>query len=931
MSTLSSKISGKAKKITRKFLYSQNQSEYHKSKLGISRMGSIKTNYSEVGSKFGYKIGRSPREIMKDRNLKEKKKKGMFTKSNNKNMLSTNKNKKLEIKKSRQLVQAQNTNGINKINKKYKDSLRIGTTGSVKANNQSFKSETGEFGSVSRKNFGNLDFQTSVTNKWKNKEKQRDTKKGSNSKINFGQHKRNEKTTLDNANPEFISIYKDLEVNGIQRKVDGKRSKGYRKEHVKSREITVSRAKKNREKDVRGYSKVSRKRNDGSEIKRLKKNSIVDAIGHTQESIKTTPDKKKDKKINKYRQGSKKNKSKSKSKSKKKHSGKGKSFEKEETSNRSNTKRNKSRSKKKKKKISYDKKKFLRKNTFQEKKLNRTAVSKHKTRRLNRGKKSYPIKNLNSNISQTMSKPERTTTDLSALPKKSLLTSRNPGESSKKRLREKSQKHYNNNFKNRLKGKDFSQTGKIKGNHSLQKKIRKDVSIEHSRNKKFRKNQKKKNSMNLKNLNDLSKGLIGDVKVIYKGGEKSKKKITQGLYTKKKYVFSDIKKNVDRDQLIGNKMEMIYKQERGSRKKEEGSQKKNRRSNAQCFREIPHIDTNTMLMDETPNIYNQQQNISQIQRESEKRIKKDNSKTEKYINVNEKKIRVSGFRKDSSTQKRRKLTSNRKLSSLSKIVRNKRSKEKNFRSYKNNLKNKLGFGLSDLKGKEKEKRRHRDSFSKKSDSKQGSNSKLYTPLDPVSSSKTNIYKKTGPEFNFPKSEIEFEGKNVQSSIYIKSEEIKQPDEGTTISEKTENSLACQENISKRLQVSQSPDHLDINSDKDRRWRQSTKNPDQEGKNLYFKTEKVNLDYAKSEDLNKEGRNQKNNVKGICSGDLIMAQPSGLGDVTSLEDKDNKLISNQEVIKDKKIQLSQSDAGNWKGMVKSKFKGAKSGDFDILQK
>jgi hypothetical protein len=391
--------------------------------------------------------------------------------------------------------------------------------------------------------------------------------------------------------------------------------------------------------------------------------------------------------------------------------------------------------------------------------------------------------------------------------------------------------------------------------------------------------------MVLKNYNDLSLKIKGDVKVIYKG-EKGKRKLTQGLYTKNKYVFTDIKKGNERESMIGRKMEMIYNQERGSRKKEE------EKSDHKNFREIPHIEVKSHL-DETPNIYNQQG----ISNENPK--KNELNSDSKYINVNEKKIRVSGFRKDTSTNRKRKLTSNRKLSSLSKIVRDKRSKEKTYRSYKSNLKNKLGDQT-------KEKRKERDSLGKRSESKRNSRSRLYAPTGQVS--KTNIYKKVGPEFNFPKSEIEFEGKNVQNSIYLKSEEIK-PDEGTTISGKTENSLACQENISKRLQISQSPEH----NISDRRGRQSTKNGEQE--NVYFETEKNDLEYAKSEDLGKEGRS-----KGI-GGQAIRKDDRGLGDLTSLEEKGE--VSNKKTMK-----LSQSDAGNWKGMVKVKFTGARSGDFDI---
>ena len=827
LSTLSSKMGSKAaKKLARKYLYSGNTSEY-------GGIGSIKTNYSELGSKFNYK--RSPREIFKEVSAQEQKKKGVFTKSHNKKSTLS---RKMDVRK----FKMSNPTGDNlgKISKNISGNRT--NNGSVRGKNSSFKSETGEFGSISRK----FEYQTSVTNTLKSK------KSG---KSAFG--KRVEKSgQLDSVIPDTISIYKKLHVDGLGKKID-KKMKILRKDKVKSREIAIGRDKK----ELRGYSKVSKKRGKKTTLDKER----------TQESMKTTPEKKK---FGKYRQASKKIKSKKSQKSQKSQK---KSFD-EELSHRSNVK-HKSKSKKKKKKKSYDTKKFSRKNTFGDKKTMRTGLSKQK-RRLNRNKKNQ-FKDLNPKITQTMSKAERNTSEMNSFHKKSLQTSRNLHNSSNKRLREKSQKFLNHNFKNRLKGKEFLQTSKAKTNHSVQKSIRKDVSIDHSRNKKLRKGPKKKNSMVLKNFNDLSLKLKGDVRVIYKG-EKGKRKLTQGLYTKNKYVFTDIKKGVDRDSLIGQKMEMIYNQERGSRKKEDEHDHKG-------FREIPHVEVNKQNED-APNIYNQQ-GIKNKEKSQNPKKREDSG----YINLNEKKIRVSGFRKDTSSNRKRKLTSNRKLSSLSKIVRKKRSKEKSFRSYKSNLKNKLGDN--------KEKRMYRESIKKRSDSKRNSRSRLYTPVSQVS--KTNIYKKSGPEINCPKSEIEFEGGNIKNSIYLKSEEIK-PEEGTTISEKTENSLACQENISKRLQISQSPEH----NLSDRRGRQSTKNGEPE--NVYFETEKGDLEYAKSEDLGKEGR-----INGIVGEDLGKARR--LADVTSLEEKeDGKKV--------KKMKLSQSDAGNWKKMVK--FTGARSGDFDI---
>lgn len=383
--------------------------------------------------------------------------------------------------------------------------------------------------------------------------------------------------------------------------------------------------------------------------------------------------------------------------------------------------------------------------------------------------------------------------------------------------------------------------------------------------------------MVLKNLNDLSEGLQGDVKVIYKVEDPQKRKNKKGLYTKKKYVFADLKEG--REQMLGRegKMEMIYKLEKGKVKRRSTKEEKEGKGGQQ-----------------TPNIYEQQTlKSSQVRRgELSKSTKKDRGK---FLQINEKRIRVSGFKKDKSL-KRGKLMSNRKLSSISKMVRERRSNEKSF-TYKSNLKGRMGMA-SDQNLHGKEKVRLRESFGKerrRSESKLGILRKRH--------SKTNIYQKAGPEIDFPKSEIEFKGRNVQNSIYIKSEEIK-PDEGTTISEKTENSLACKENIEKTLEISQSPEPFPPS---ERRGRQSTKHPtrDQEG-NTYFELGEGGMDYAKSEDLEAERR---------AEGGAGKREEKERGR-TSLEDKGQK-----------KMKLSQSDAGNWKKM-KVKFKEVRSGDFDL---
>lgn len=235
-----------------------------------------------------------------------------------------------------------------------------------------------------------------------------------------------------------------------------------------------------------------------------------------------------------------------------------------------------------------------------------------------------------------------------------------------------------------------------------------------------------------------------------------------------------------------------------------------------------------------------------------------------------------------------------------------KSTEKGVKGYKTNLKNKFS-----IKGGLKEKTDFRKSFDKEEYVE--NESKLYSQNKKGSKTKTNIYQKIGPNINFPKSEIEFNGQYVQNSIYLKTEDVK-PEEGTTVSDKTETSLACKEQMGRGLGKSASPD-LNV-SDEPRK--------DQEG-NAYFELEKEGLEYARSEDLDKE-RNPKINVNiGNSSGNIGVNRPRQLKEVTSLDEKDV-----QEEERKKKMKWSQSDMGKTKGMIKANFKGAKSGDFNLIK-
>ena len=518
-----------------------------------------------------------------------------------------------------------------------------------------------------------------------------------------------------------------------------------------------------------------------------------------------------------------------------------------------------------------------------------------------------------------MTKGERGSNELNSFHKKSLKTSRHVVDSKKNRLREKSQKFITHNtFKNRLKGKDHSRNKRIKANHSMTKGKRNDISMEHSRGKKFRKVSKNKNSMVLKNYDDLNKNLNGDVKVIYKGEAQNAKKKGKGLYTKKKYVFADLKEGVEREKFMGNqgpsKMEMIYKQEAKIKGENNLIKKK---GEIHFLREIHHIDATTHLTDETPNIYSNQKKIKNLQKlENSRSSTKEKNKIGKFINVNEKKIRVSGFRKEKSKTKKRKLESKRKLSTISKTLKSRNSREKDYsRGYKSSLKNRLGWMQEK---RENSRLKKRDSAGKKTErrnQKSGSQTKIYSKKN--NSQKTNIYQKTGPEFKFPKSEIEFEGKNVQNSIYLQPEETKL-DEGTTISEKTENSLACKENIEKTLEISQSPEPHSGNL-----IRNSTKNPKKNEENTYFEMESGLMEYAKSEDFEGERRVNGEKIGGHSSGD-IMGKKTNLEEVTSLEEKEKKDESKR------KMKFSQSEAGTWQKMIKTNFKGAKSGDLGFIK-
>ena len=146
-------------------------------------------------------MGRSPREIYKDISVHDSKKKGVFAKSNHKKIMSSNQSKRLETKKFKQITQTLEINP-----NKYQNSVNIG-----RAKNHSFKSETGEFGSLSKKDFGKMEYQTGILSTWKTRER----KKGGKTK---GFKNRNEKSQLDSVMPECVSIYKKLDVQAISKK-----------------------------------------------------------------------------------------------------------------------------------------------------------------------------------------------------------------------------------------------------------------------------------------------------------------------------------------------------------------------------------------------------------------------------------------------------------------------------------------------------------------------------------------------------------------------------------------------------------------------------------------------------------------------------------------------------------------------------------------
>lgn len=832
-------------------------------------MHSVKTNYSELGGKFSYKTGRSPREILKEVSAQEPKKKGVFTKSHHKKMVSTTQARKMELRRFRHVNQTLDANGGARQTKaKGRDQGRGLTSGLTRPKNHSFKSETGEFASVSRKNFGKVEYQTSITGNWKGRDKPKpDRKNGAKGKSTYA--KRPDKAQLESVMPDCVSIYKKLKVQGMPHKAEaGRKARPNRKDPGKAREAETAKSKK----EKRGQSKVVKRRPGEQPLKA---------------SVKGTPEKRSAKGVSQKQSKTRSRDPRTRSKRKGKKRSKGKSFEADEMSQKSRVKKSKSR----KNAGSFDKKKLTRKNTLQTKK----GTSKKKGAR----PKKAGIRELNPKITQTMSKAERTTSELSSFPKRSLKTSRLIEDSSSHKLREKSQKFLNNNFRNRLRRKDHSRGGKPKTAHSLQKSLRKDS--QYSRSKRSQKASKKKKSMVLKNLSELTKGLSGNVKVIYKG-EKGRKKGTQGLYTDDRHVFADLKEGVDRDQFMGQRhSKLIYKKGRTSRKP--------KRPKTRGLRELSHLDA-PRGSDEAPNIYSQQKGRDPAQTTRNNARKEDS--TVKFINVNEKKVRIWGAHDERSLHKRRKLVSNRKLSGLKRPTQERRSGDREGRLHKSSWKAKASRGDQSVG---RDRLMSRDSLTRASVRKVDSQSKLYAQRADPTKPKTNIYQKGGPEFKCPKSEIEFEGRNVQNSIYLKSEEVA-PEEGTAISEKTDNSLACQENIGNGLRISQSPQPQP--ADPERRSRQSTHNIDAEG-NTFFERQISGLDYAKSEDLETDRRlpGSKEEVK------LSSTKGARNDKPTSLERREMAKV-------DRKMKLSQSESGNWKSTAKAKFKGVRSGDLGLIR-
>lgn len=803
----------------------------------------MKTNYSEVGAKFPSKTGRSPREIFKEVSAQEPRKKGVFTKSHHKKMVSSNQTRKMDL---RRLRHANQTLDVNAGNRSSKSKANRGiTSGLTRPKNHSFKRETGEYASVSRKNFGKVEYQTNMTGKWR----PRDRTDRRDPKGKPGYAKKADKAQLDSVMPDCVSIYKKLKVQAMPRK-----GKSGRK-NPKSRETEPSQSKKDRRKQ----SKVTKK--NGQEPPKAKEKVTPEKVSSQKQSKTRSRDqRKRSKRIKKRSQG--------------------KSFEGENVSRESRTKKSKSR----KKNASAEKKKLSRKNTFQSKK----GASKKKG---GRAKKTLGIRELNSKVSQTMSKAERTTSDLGCLQKKSLKTSRVAEESSSHKFREKSQKFMNNHFQNRLRRKEQSRGGKPKAAHSLQKSLRKDSQL--SRSKRSQKASKKK-SMVLKNLSELTKGLSGQVKVIYKANNARKK--ARGLYTEDGHVFADLKEGVERDQFMAHRhSKLIYKKGRTSRK-----QKRHKHRN---IRELSQLGGTRG--EDAPNIYSQKKGNRKVHKEGDSSREEDSAA--KFINVNEKRVRIWATHGERSIHKRRKLVSNRKFSGLNRTTQERKSNE---RAHKSNLKARKEQSVG------REHLLSRGSLDPTNVRKVGSQSELYAQPAGPGKSKTNIYQKVGSGFKCPESGIEFDGANVQNSIYLKSEEAP-PEEGTAISEKTDNSLACREHIGNGLRISQSPNPLV--TDSDRRGRQSTQNVDADG-NEYFERDMSGLDYAKSEDLEADRRLPSQNQP---RGQLTTSKGAH-------EEKLNPLETKETNREKRKMKLSQSEAGNWKGLAKAKFKGVRSGDLGLAR-
>lgn len=778
------------------------------------------TNYSEPNSKFAYKMGRSPKEILKEVNATGPAKHA-FMKHNHKKMGSSNQYKKLDPRKFRaNTTQESNISKMNEKSRKTREfNLKHNHLGSIKSKHQSFKSETAEFARLEYNNTGN----------WKTRER------GKKQKGRSGYVKRAEKDNQEAIGGDCVSIYKKLDVHAISNKKDKSR---LLKNAPKTREAASS---KNKKKDQREQSKYQKKRVS----LRHKKNSLLGKTLPVQDSIKTTPERKSQRK-ERSKKKTKSRETKSKSKKSRKKQSKGKSFDKKE--HRSNLKRNTSKSKAE---ASFEKKPISRKHTITETK---GLPSRQKHRKLLQAKKPG-FGDLTGKISQTMGKAERTTSEMNSFHKRSLKTSRHLADPSKKtQIKEKSKRYLKNNFRSRLKHKELSRSKKAKNNLSLHRSVQKGGTLDYSRGKLFHKTSKKKNSMILKNMNELTQGMKGEVKVIYKAEEsdKGRKEINKG------------------------NVKMLYQKGRDP----EGE--------VQYLRDIPHYDANSHGMDEAPNIYNQTKGEQPLERASSKTAQKIHPKTGAKRT----------FRKEKSLQKRSKVTSNRKLSSMSKRVRSIKSNDKH--KFKSNLKNKLA---KDTKG------NFRESFDR-----EPINSDAHSSKFPTKRNKTNIYQKPAPKITFPSSEIDFHQQHVQNSIFLKTEEVK-VDEGTTISEGTETtSLACKEKINL------------ANTKRQENTEQSMT------EKTFYELEAGHLDYARSEDLKKSVHPEMAKVNiGHSSGEIKLAVGKKVKEHASVDEQKREKSQIKSVGgKQKKMKTSQSDAGNSKSMIKANFMGVRSGDFNLLR-